>query len=249
MRKIRDMNLQRLLGMGLAAALAVSGSSVARANGHVMEPFEISQAELQQVPPNFRRQEVRYVTSEKPGTIIVDTSNRYLYLVTGSNMAIRYGIGVGRQGFSWAGRAVIRRKVRWPRWNPPAAMVARDPEAAKWAHGMPGGPTNPLGARALYLFQGKVDTLYRIHGTFQVSSIGKAVSSGCVRLLNADAADLYERVPTGTPVVVLGSRSNMLARKVRKKEVRKEAHNETFPRVFPRTKQTPVVRRNFNLDL
>ncbi len=239
------MNRRQILGLGVAAALVISGSSLARANGHVMEPFEISQVELQKVPPNFRRQEVRYVTTEKPGTIVVDTSSRYLYLVTGNDTAIRYGIGVGRQGFSWAGRAVVRRKARWPRWNPPAEMVARDPEAAKWADGMPGGPTNPLGARALYLFQGKVDTLYRIHGTFQVASIGKAVSSGCVRLLNADVADLYERVPVGTPVVVLGSPSNVVASKETKREVVKEARKEPSPK----TKHAPVVRRNFNLDL
>jgi len=240
-----DMNRRQFLGVGSAATLAVSGSSLALANGHVLEPFEISQAQLQHVPTKFRRQEVRYVTGEKPGTIVVDASNRYLYLVTENNMAMRYGIGVGRQGFSWAGRAVVRRKARWPRWTPPAEMVARDPEAAKWADGMPGGPTNPLGARALYLYQGNVDTLYRIHGTFQVASIGKAVSSGCVRLLNADVADLYERVPIGTPVVVLEAQSNILASSEVQKESVKDAGKEPLPKI----KHAPLVRRNFNLDL
>jgi lipoprotein-anchoring transpeptidase ErfK/SrfK len=239
------MSRQQILSLGVAVTLAISGSSLARANGHMMEPFEISQIQLNQVPAKFRRQEVRYFTSERPGTIIVDTSNRFLYLVIASDTAVRYGIGVGRQGFSWAGTAVIGRKARWPRWTPPAEMVARDAEAAKWADGMPGGPTNPLGARALYLFQGNVDTLYRIHGTFQVASIGKAVSSGCIRLLNADIADLYERVPLGTTVVVGGSRSNVVASKEANGEVAKEVRKEPSPK----RKHTPVVRRNFNLDL
>ncbi len=120
--------------------------------------------------------------------------------------AIRYGIGVGRQGFSWSGTAVIKRKAKWPTWTPPAAMVARDDFAAQWAGGMPGGPKNPLGARALYLYQGNVDTLYRIHGTFAPSSIGKAVSSGCIRMINSDVADLYDRIPVGTKVVVVQGR-------------------------------------------
>jgi lipoprotein-anchoring transpeptidase ErfK/SrfK len=120
---------------------------------------------------------------------------------------MRYGIGVGRQGFSWSGEARIQHKAKWPRWTPPASMVKRDKFAAKWAQGMPGGPKNPLGARALYLFQGGVDTLYRIHGTFVPSSIGKAVSSGCIRMLNVDVADLYERVSLGTRVIVLQGRS------------------------------------------
>lgn len=137
------------------------------------------------------------------GSIVVDTHRKFLYLVHGNGKALRYGIGVGKQGYSWSGDAIIRRKAKWPRWTPPAEMVERDPLAAEWADGMPGGPANPLGARALYLFQGNVDTLYRIHGTAIPASIGKAVSSGCIRLLNADVVDLYERVPLGTRVIVL----------------------------------------------
>ncbi|MEX0852456.1 MAG: L,D-transpeptidase [Bauldia sp.] len=139
------------------------------------------------------------------GTIVVDTRNRYLYLVQAEGKSIRYGIGVGREGFAWSGEATIKNKQPWPRWIPPKEMVERDPLAAEWANGMPGGRLdNPLGARAMYLYQGNQDTLYRLHGTADASSIGKAVSSGCVRLLNQDVIDLYNRVPMGTKVVVLG---------------------------------------------
>ena len=165
--------------------------------------FPISKSDILKVPAKFRRRSVQFTGQYPAGTIVVDTRRKYLYLVEGNGSAMRYGIGVGRQGFSWAGDAIIRRKAKWPTWTPPAAMVERDPFAAEWAGGMPGGPRNPLGARALYLYQGNVDTLYRIHGTFTPSSIGKAVSSGCIRMINADVADLYNRVPTGTRVVVL----------------------------------------------
>jgi lipoprotein-anchoring transpeptidase ErfK/SrfK len=141
----------------------------------------------------------------EPGTIVVDTRNRYLYLIEANNKAMRYGIGVGRQGFAWSGEATIKVKRQWPKWIPPKEMVARDPAAAEWANGMPGGRLdNPLGARAMYLYQGNQDTLYRLHGTNDPRSIGKAISSGCVRLLNQDVIDLYNRVPIGTKVVVLG---------------------------------------------
>lgn len=155
------------------------------------------------IKPKFRRQLVRYSGTEWPGTIVVDTKNRHLYHVREGGMAMRYGIGVGRSGFTWAGEAYVARKARWPRWTPPAEMVSRDPKAAKWALGMPGGPENPLGARALYLFDmsGR-DTLYRIHGTNDPSSIGKNLSSGCIRMLNQDVAELYLRVTLKSRVVV-----------------------------------------------
>jgi lipoprotein-anchoring transpeptidase ErfK/SrfK len=136
--------------------------------------------------------------------IVVDPNQRFLYLVMKDGKSMRYGIGVGRQGFSWSGDAVIKAKRVWPDWYPPAEMVARDPAAAPWANGMPGGIQNPLGARALYLYQGNKDTLYRLHGTADASSIGRAVSSGCVRMLNQDIIDLYNRTPIGTKVLVLG---------------------------------------------
>lgn len=179
--------------------------STAQAMRDIDEPFRIDYDDIRKVRRKYRRREVAFPTQEPPGTIIIDPASKYLYFVLGSDRAIRYGVGVGRQGFEWSGEADIRRKAKWPRWTPPKEMVERDELARKWAHGMPGGPQNPLGARALYLFQGNVDTLYRIHGTFQPATIGTAVSSGCIRLINADVADLYERVSIGAKVVVLGA--------------------------------------------
>jgi len=132
-----------------------------------------------------------------------DPTNRFLYLVENGGQSMRYGIGVGREGFAWSGTAVVHDKQEWPKWFPPPEMVARDPKVAPYANGMEGGIKNPIGARALYLWQGNKDTLFRLHGTNEPSSIGHAVSSGCIRLLNQDIIDLYDRVPTGTKVVVL----------------------------------------------
>lgn len=195
----------------LTGALATIATATLGASEAAAEKFPISRADIQKVPSKFRKKTVHFQGDYPAGTIVVDTRNKFLYLVQPGGRAIRYGIGVGRQGFSWSGAAVIKRKAKWPTWTPPAAMVARDEFAARWANGMPGGPKNPLGARALYLYQGNVDTLYRIHGTFVPSSIGKAVSSGCIRMINADVADLYDRVQTGTRVVVLQGRSPLVA--------------------------------------
>ncbi len=167
--------------------------------------LKIVPANLKKIPDTFHKQLVVYNGTEWPGTLIVDPERRHLYHVLENQQAIRYGVGVGREGFSWSGEAKIGMKRRWPRWLPPAEMVVRDENAAKWANGMPGGPDNPLGARALYLYANGEDTLYRIHGTNDPSSIGKAMSSGCVRMLNQDIADLYLRVPVGSKVVVLPS--------------------------------------------
>jgi lipoprotein-anchoring transpeptidase ErfK/SrfK len=144
----------------------------------------------------LRRQQVAYPTTEPPGTIIIDTAHTYLYLTLGAGQALRYGIGVGRQGFTWSGVETISRTAEWPDWIPPAEMVARQPYLPRWVGG---GPGNPLGARALYL--GNTD--YRIHGTNDPTSIGKHVSSGCIRMLNADVIDLFGRVGIGTKVLVL----------------------------------------------
>lgn len=149
----------------------------------------------------YGRAHVRFVSAEPKGTIIVDTRTRYLYLTGGDGTAIRYGIGVGREGSTWSGVERVTRKAEWPDWTPPAEMRERQPELPEW---MPGGPQNPMGARALYLGS----TLYRIHGTHQDETIGYAVSSGCIRMLNGDVADLYERVRVGTEVVVLGPDSD-----------------------------------------
>ena len=204
------MNRRYIILTGLAAGLL----SLPRFAVASDEPFPISEAEIGQVPKQFRRRKVKVDLNYSPGTIVIDTASKYLYLVLEGGKAMRYGIGVGRQGFSWSGTATIQRKAKWPTWTPPAAMAARDEFAAKWAGGMPGGPANPLGARALYLYQGNRDTLYRIHGTTAPSSIGRAVSSGCIRMLNADVADLYERVPVGTDVVVLQGSSTIVAEDV-----------------------------------
>lgn len=148
---------------------------------------------------------VSYNTAEKPGSIIVDTREKALYFVLRNGKAIRYGVGVGRQGFSWTGVANIRRKAKWPSWHPPEEMRKRELKqyGRVLPKMMPGGPQNPLGARALYLYQGNRDTLYRIHGTNNPSSIGTAQSSGCIRLLNEEVIDLYGRVRIGTKVIVV----------------------------------------------
>ena len=166
------------------------------------ERFPIPAVPQSQLKPDYIRTEVVDPTGERPGTIVVETSRRYLYLVREGGRAIRYGIGVGRDGFRWSGRAVVGRKAEWPTWTPTPQMMERDPENRQWAGGMPPGLMNPLGSRALYIFQDGRDTLYRLHGTPEVWSIGEAVSSGCVRLINQDIIDLYQRVPVGTPIVV-----------------------------------------------
>jgi len=159
--------------------------------------------------PAFARKVVDYSGREAPGTIVIDPANHFLYLVQKNGQATRYGVGVGGEGFGWYGTATIHTKQEWPDWYPPPEMLARKPELRphmtqlQSGIGMPGGPDNPIGARALYLWQGKKDTLYRIHGTNEPWTIGSNVSSGCIRLTNEDIVDLYEHVPIGTKVVVL----------------------------------------------
>ncbi|MDR3374569.1 MAG: L,D-transpeptidase [Ancalomicrobiaceae bacterium] len=167
------------------------------------ERFPVPALDVRHIDPQWLRQEVAFTGPYQPGTVVVDPGARHLYHVSEGGRAIRYGVGVGREGFGWNGQATIKRKAIWPTWTPPAEMVVRDPAAKPYANGMPGGPENPLGARALYLYQGDRDTLYRLHGTYEPDSIGTAVSSGCVRLFNHDIIDLYNRTPTGTRVVVL----------------------------------------------
>lgn len=166
------------------------------------EPFPIAAVDLKKLSPTFYRQLVDYETSELPGTVIVDTHNRVLYLTQRGGKALRYGIGVGREGFSWSGRGEILLKKAWPTWTPPSEMIKRQPELEPYRNGMPPGPENPLGARALYIYRNGIDTLYRLHGNGDVTSIGRAVSSGCIRLLQQDIIDLYERVPEHTPIIV-----------------------------------------------
>jgi lipoprotein-anchoring transpeptidase ErfK/SrfK len=156
-----------------------------------------------QTPEDFRRQIVDFRTAEKPGTVIIDGNRHFLYLVLPGFKAVRYGIGIGREGFGWAGIVEVGRKAEWPTWTPPPEMVARDPNAAKWKNGMPGGPDNPLGARAMYLHDKGRDTIYRIHGTSQPWSIGLNISSGCIRMVNEEIMDLYDQVEIGAKVIVL----------------------------------------------
>jgi lipoprotein-anchoring transpeptidase ErfK/SrfK len=190
-----------------------------------------------EMPSHLRRQIVSYATREAPGTIVVDTPNTYLYYVLGNGQAVRYGIGVGRDGFRWSGTQNIVRKAEWPDWNPPAQMIARQPYLPRF---MAGGPSNPMGARALYLG----NSIYRIHGTNAPSTIGGRVSSGCIRMLNDDVIDLYKRVKVGTKVVVLpdgGRRLPDVARNPTQKPARQAAVRAIQPVPAPVPEASAVV--------
>lgn len=183
----------------------LSGSSAKYAElidgAHTLPAIDISG-----VDPAMLRQRVDYRTREPAGTVVVDTAARHLYLVEGDGKAMRYGIGVGKAGLAFAGNATIRRKAEWPHWSPTENMMNREPARYRpLAGGMVGGLDNPLGPRALYLYQGDRDTMFRIHGTTEPETIGHAVSSGCIRLMNQDIVDLYNRVKTGSRVVVIQS--------------------------------------------
>lgn len=186
-------------GLGVDPAYAAMYSEID--DGGVTVPA----VDLSGVDPRFLRQVVDYRTKEPPGTIVVDPKSRFLYLVQPNGKAIRYGVGVGKEGLEYKGKgpATVARKAAWPRWTPTPDMIRRDRRNARWASGMGGGLSNPLGARALYLYEGGRDTLYRIHGTNEPQSIGGAVSSGCIRMVNQDIIDLHRRVPAGSRVVVL----------------------------------------------
>lgn len=168
------------------------------------EPYPVPAVDLSEVNPDFLRREVAFNTREQPGTIVVDPNARYAYLVLSGGRALRYGVGVGKEeAFNFQGEAIIARKAEWPRWTPTPNMIRREPERyGPYAGGMSGGPDNPLGARALYLYRDGRDTFYRLHGTNEPASIGTMVSSGCVRLMNQDIIDLHRRVPVNTKVVV-----------------------------------------------
>jgi lipoprotein-anchoring transpeptidase ErfK/SrfK len=188
--------LRHLIWMVIAAG----GLMLSASQGHAQAPDVGDQPGLipddaVELDPEWRKQVVYYRSNEAPGTIIISTKERHLYLIQGNGRAIRYGIGVVREGFQWQGLLNITRKAEWPDWTPPPEMIARQPYLPRF---MAGGPGNPLGARAMYLGT----TVYRIHGTNQPQTIGTAISSGCFRLVNADVADLYDRVPVGTKVIV-----------------------------------------------
>lgn len=233
---------QILTGAGAFAAAALAGCSSTRKSARAVEPvapppsgpvlgladpalmyapvvdngFKVPGVPWQKVPRKYHRQLVPNITGEPAGTLVVDTNNHFVYFTQYDGQAMRYGVGLGREGFEWTGRGYIERKAVWPKWHPPEEMIDREPELEKyrttydkendlWLGGMDGGPMNPLGARALYIYEDGKDTLYRLHGSPEWWSIGKNVSSGCVRLMNQDIIDLYNRVPEQTPVVVTGN--------------------------------------------
>ena len=193
-------------------AVAAPASGEARGlYGAIDDKFPIGAVNLSRINPVFLRSQVPYASREPAGTIVVDPRRHYLYFINGDGTAMRYGVGVGRQGFAWKGTATINSKQEWPDWYPPKEMLERQPDLMKAMKelrsgiGMPGGPRNPLGARAMYLWQNNKDTLFRIHGTTEPWTIGTNASSGCIRMINQDAIDLYNRVTPGARVVVLGS--------------------------------------------
>jgi lipoprotein-anchoring transpeptidase ErfK/SrfK len=207
------LNCRRAAALGALATGAIAFSASATAAPLQLFPFILTppaqtappsvqpapsedEGDVVEMPARLKRQIVSYATREAPGTVIIDTPNTYLYYVLGGGQAIRYGIGVGREGFTWAGVQSVTKKSEWPDWTPPPEMIARQPYLPRH---MAGGPGNPLGARAMYLG----GTVYRIHGTNAPATIGTHVSSGCIRLTNEDVADLYSRVNVGTKVIVL----------------------------------------------
>jgi lipoprotein-anchoring transpeptidase ErfK/SrfK len=206
--------LSRVLMLGVCASMLVPAAAEAQlfrsfdpgmqgGIGGYGAPQEMQTSRQQRMPdPVYAAQVVDYATEQSPGTIVIDTQDKFLYYVLKDGMAIRYGVGVGKEGFGWSGTVKVGRKAEWPSWTPPAAMIERRPELVKYAGGMPGGPDNPLGARALYLYDGGRDTMFRIHGTNEPWSIGHNVSSGCIRMLNEHVTELHRIAKIGTKVVV-----------------------------------------------
>jgi lipoprotein-anchoring transpeptidase ErfK/SrfK len=254
-RKLRAMTVNALIvtGMLSMAPLAVSGPASAQALGYASAPlsaFPSDEAvatpadsadeavDSNELPDRLRRTTVALNTNESPGTIIIDTGNTVLYYVLGQGRAIRYGVGVGREGFTWSGVQTITNKAEWPDWHPPAQMIARQPYLPRF---MAGGPGNPLGARAMYL--GSSD--YRIHGTNDPTTIGKFVSSGCIRLTNEDVTDLFSRVSVGTKVVVMPKNAaHIAARPIAGGEVA-----STVPQPRAEVTTLPSGRRAMHLSM
>lgn len=186
-----------LIEAGLAKAPepeVVTGIYASRADAN----FTVPAIPVEKVPQQFQRQTVYYETDQAVGTVVINPAARYLYLVTGRNKATRFGIAVGRDGFQWSGEAIVNERKSWPTWTPPPEMIERKPELIKYEKGQPGGLENPLGARALYVYQGSIDTAIRVHGTILPASIGSSASNGCFRMYNSHVIDLYDRVQLGT---------------------------------------------------
>ncbi|MBE7196934.1 MAG: L,D-transpeptidase [Parafilimonas terrae] len=217
---LRPVLLALMVSVSLAAcqtrpgSLAQNDDSAWYIGAKADKPFDIPLVDTARLDPKYRRQTVAYTGLEAPGTIVVDIDQRQLFLVQEGGTALRYGVGVGKQGFSWKGEARVGRKGVWPDWSPTPTMVSLNPGLPRTRNG---GLDNPLGARALYLYQGNRDILFRIHGTNEPWSIGEQMSSGCVRMLNEDVADLYERVPVGARVIVKrGSRGKAVVQSAAK---------------------------------
>lgn len=189
--------------MPVAAAPPVNPAVAKAYAAPANEPYQVDAVDVADIDPKYLRQVVDFPTNEPVGTIVVDPHERFVYLVREHGKALRYGVGVGKAGLEFTGAATVEYKKKWPHWTPTGAMIKREPARyLPWRKGMDGGARNPLGARALYLFKDGKDTMFRIHGTTEPWSIGKAVSSGCIRMLNQDIIDLYSRVPDGSKVVV-----------------------------------------------
>lgn len=216
--------MSKLVSPLLAAALIV-GSLAASNVAHAFMrddtvarqamPSNVITVATQKKQPKakFQRRKVRIETNERPGTIIIDTQRKFLYFIEGNGKATRYGVGVGREGFGWAGTVKVGRKAEWPDWRPPASMIAREKRKGRIIpRYVKGGINNPLGARALYLHKGGRDTIYRIHGTNQPWTIGLNMSSGCIRMMNKDVKHLYKRAPIGAKVIVIGPNSRNASR-------------------------------------
>lgn len=200
-------NSQATPSLAYRQPLQVSAEDkLARYEAKTDEPFPVAAVDTRRIGSQYLKQVIDYPSTYPTGTIVVDPANRYLYLIKDGGKAVRYGVGVGKAGFEFAGTAHIGFKRQWPRWTPTPDMLTRDPKRyGKWSNGMDGSDRNPLGARAMYLVKDGKDTLYRIHGTNEPWTIGTAASSGCIRMLNQDVIDLYAQVPTGAKVVVLGT--------------------------------------------
>jgi lipoprotein-anchoring transpeptidase ErfK/SrfK len=192
--EMSDIEISRRLLLG-GLALMLSGCT--QATGAITAVFPERPPD-----PRFQRQRVQYDGGESPGTIVVNIADRFLYAVEADGWATRYGVAVGEEGLNFTGRATVGRKEIWPSWTPTNSMMKRKPRLLQYAGGIPGGPSNPLGARALYLYQGARDTAFRIHGTNEPWLIGTAVSNGCIRMTDENVIDLYDRTPLGTPVLV-----------------------------------------------